>query len=146
MEVISVIVMFIFGNMNDQEHRMTQYVPMESLSSCMKEVRILKKKETDYTKDAFCGPALVELSDDGEILTLHTELPEGAKMVKKEISKEAFKRWTLRSKEKWNNKFFLHVSALEEAGIETLQEGEAVSFDIGENRGKENAINVKKVS
>ena len=41
---------------------------------------------------------------------------------------------------------FLHVSALEEAGIETLQEGEAVSFDIGENRGKENANNVKKVS
>ena len=63
-----------------------------------------KKKETDYTKDAFCGPALVELSDDGEILTLHNELPEGAKMVRKEISKEAFKRWTLRSKEKWNNK------------------------------------------
>ena len=29
---------------------MTQYVPMESLSSCMKEVRILKKKETDYTE------------------------------------------------------------------------------------------------
>ena len=102
--LISVIVMFVFGNMNDQENRMTQYVPMESLSSCMKEVRILKKKETDYTKNAFCGPALVELSDDGEILTLHTELPEGAKMVKREISKEAFKRWTLRSKEKWNNK------------------------------------------
>ena len=95
MEVISVIVMFIFGNMNDQEHRMTQYVPMESLSSCMKEVRILKKKETDYTKDAFCGPALVELSDDGEILTLHTEIPEGAKMVRKkmiqETSLEAYK-------------------------------------------------------
>ena len=104
MEVISVIVMFIFGNMNDQEHRMTQYVPMESLSTYMKEVRILKKKETDYTKNAFCGPALVELSHDGEILTLHNELPEGAKMVKKEINKEAFKRWTLRAKEKWNNK------------------------------------------
>ena len=59
MEVISIIVMFIFGNMNDQEHRKTQYIPMESLSLCMKEVRILKKKETDYTKDAFCGPALV---------------------------------------------------------------------------------------
>ena len=40
---------------------------------------------------------------------------------------------------------FLHVSALEEAGIETLQEGQAVSFEIGENKGKENAINVKKV-
>jgi CspA family cold shock protein len=40
---------------------------------------------------------------------------------------------------------FLHASALEEAGIETLQEGQAVSFEIGENKGKENAINVKKV-
>ena len=41
---------------------------------------------------------------------------------------------------------FLHISALEEAGIDQLQEGEAVSFEIGENRGKENSINVKKVS
>jgi len=104
MEVISVIVMFVFGNMDDSEHRMTQYVPMESLSTCMKEVRILKKKETDYRKDAFCGPALVELSDDGEILTLHTELPEGAKMVRKKISKDVFERWTLSKKEKWNSK------------------------------------------
>jgi len=40
---------------------------------------------------------------------------------------------------------FLHISALEEAGIDTLQEGEAISFEIGENRGKENAINIKKV-
>ena len=40
---------------------------------------------------------------------------------------------------------FLHVSALEEAGIETLQEGQAVSFEIGENKGKENAINIKKI-
>ena len=40
---------------------------------------------------------------------------------------------------------FLHISALEEAGINTLQEGEAVSFEIGENRGKENAINITKI-
>ena len=40
---------------------------------------------------------------------------------------------------------FLHISALEESGIDTLQEGEAVSFEIGENRGKENATSVKKV-
>ena len=40
---------------------------------------------------------------------------------------------------------FLHVSALEEAGIKTLQEGEEIEFEIGENRGKENAINVKKI-
>ena len=40
---------------------------------------------------------------------------------------------------------FLHVSALEQAGIDTLEEGEAVSFEIGENRGKENAINITKL-
>ena len=41
---------------------------------------------------------------------------------------------------------FLHVSALEQAGISTLQEGEEIEFEIGENKGKENAINIKKVA
>ena len=40
---------------------------------------------------------------------------------------------------------FLHVSALEQAGIDTLTEGESVSFEIGENQGKENAINITKI-
>ena len=40
---------------------------------------------------------------------------------------------------------FLHVSALEQAGIDSLEEGEAVSFEIGDNRGKENAINITKI-
>ena len=100
MEVISIIVMFMFFNMNDQKHQMTQYIPMESLSSCMKEVRILKKQQTDYTKDAFCSPAIVEIKD-GEVIALYNNVPEGAKMVKKDISKEAFERWTLKAKEKW---------------------------------------------
>jgi len=40
---------------------------------------------------------------------------------------------------------FLHASALEEAGISTLKEGENIEFEIGENKGKQNAINIKKV-
>ena len=40
---------------------------------------------------------------------------------------------------------FLHVSALEQAGIDTLQEGEEIEFEIGENKGKQNAINIKKM-
>ena len=40
---------------------------------------------------------------------------------------------------------FLHVSALEQSGIDTLEEGEAVSFEIGDNRGRENAINIIKI-
>ena len=101
MEVISVILMFVFGNMNDQETRMTQYIPMESLSSCMKEVRLLKKKQTGYDKDAFCGPGIVEIKD-GEVIALYNEIPTGATMVKKNIDKEAFERWALKAKEKWN--------------------------------------------
>ena len=101
MEVISVILMFVFGNMNDQETRMTQYIPMPSLSSCMKEVRLLKKKNTGYDKDAFCGPGIVEIKD-GEVIALYNEIPAGATMVKKDISKEAFMRWSLKAKEKCN--------------------------------------------
>ena len=40
---------------------------------------------------------------------------------------------------------FVHINALEGSGIDTLNEGDAVSFEIGENRGKENAINIKKI-
>ena len=40
---------------------------------------------------------------------------------------------------------FLHVSALEQSGIDSLEEGEAVSFEIGDNRGRENAINITKI-
>ena len=101
MEIISVILMFVFGNMNDQENRMTQYIPMESLSSCMKEVRLMKKKKTEFVKDAFCGPGIVEIKD-GEVISLYNEIPEGATMVKKDIGKEAFMRWSLKAKEKWD--------------------------------------------
>ena len=72
MEVISVILMFVFGNMNDQATQMTQYIPMKSLSSCMKEVRLLKKKNTGYDKDAFCGPGIVHI-EDGEVIALYNE-------------------------------------------------------------------------
>ena len=100
MEVISVILMFVFGNMNDQESQMTQYIPMESLSSCMKEVRVLKKKNTGYDKDAFCGPAIVEIKDN-KVIKLYNEIPEGAVLVKKKVTKEAFRQWSLEAKKKW---------------------------------------------
>ena len=91
----------MFGNMNDQTTQMTQYIPMKSLSSCMKEVRLLKKKNTGYDKDAFCGPGIVHI-ENGEVIALYNEVPEGAIMVKKNIDKKAFERWTLKAKEKWN--------------------------------------------
>ena len=91
MEVISIIVMFMFGNMNDQATQM---------SSCMKEVRLLKKKSTGYDKDAFCGPAIVEIKDN-KVIKLYNEIPEGAVLVKKQVTKEAFREWSLEAKKKW---------------------------------------------
>ena len=101
MEVISVILMFVFGNMNDQATQMTQYIPMESLSKCMKEVRLMKKKNTEFVKDAFCGPGIVHI-ENGEVIALYNEIPDGAKLVKKDIVAEEFKRWSLRAKAKWD--------------------------------------------
>jgi len=40
---------------------------------------------------------------------------------------------------------FLHLSALEKANISELQIDDEMEFDIGENNGKETAINVKRL-
>ena len=103
MEVISIIVMFMFGNMNDQENQLTQYIPMESLSVCMKEVRAIKKNQTRFSKNAFCGPAIVEIKD-GEVVALHTSIPKEATVVNADIDSETFRRWSIRAKERWNKK------------------------------------------
>jgi CspA family cold shock protein len=39
---------------------------------------------------------------------------------------------------------FLHISALQESGIDSITEGDQVTFDLGDNRGKVTAINVKR--
>jgi|TARA_R100001594_G_scaffold145766_1_gene196322 hypothetical protein len=99
MEVISIIVMFLFGNMNDTEDRLTQYIPMASISECLKEKRLLAR-DTEFKKDAFCGEAIVEIKD-GKVIKLYNEIPEGAVLVDKKVTKEQLKKWTLESKEKW---------------------------------------------
>ena len=39
----------------------------------------------------------------GKMITdIYNEIPESATMVKKKITKEAFERWALRAKEKWD--------------------------------------------
>jgi CspA family cold shock protein len=38
---------------------------------------------------------------------------------------------------------FVHISALERAGISSLNEGQAVSFDVVNERGKDAAANLK---
>ena len=38
---------------------------------------------------------------------------------------------------------FVHISAVEQAGLSSLNEGQHVEFDIENNRGKSSAVNLK---
>ena len=38
---------------------------------------------------------------------------------------------------------FVHISAVERAGLSTLNEGQAVEFELEQNRGKESAVNLR---
>lgn len=40
------------------------------------------------------------------------------------------------------NDVFVHITAVKAAGLENLEEGQRISFDIGENRGKPIAENL----
>lgn len=40
---------------------------------------------------------------------------------------------------------FVHISAVQEAGLNQLNEGQKVSYDLQENRGKESAANLQVV-
>ena len=40
---------------------------------------------------------------------------------------------------------FLHVSALQKAGIDSLEEGEAVTYNLAEERGKQSATDIQKI-
>lgn len=44
-----------------------------------------------------------------------------------------------------SNDVFVHISAVEQAGLKTLNEGQKVEFDLQENRGKQAAANLKEV-
>ena len=40
---------------------------------------------------------------------------------------------------------FVHVSAVEQAGMRTLNEGQKISYEVKPDRGKESAVNLKAV-
>ena len=40
---------------------------------------------------------------------------------------------------------FVHITALQEAGIDRIDEGDKVEFEIVEDRGKNKAENLKKI-
>lgn len=41
---------------------------------------------------------------------------------------------------------FVHISALQQAGIQSLRDGEKVTFDLSNHNGKQSASNLKQVA
>jgi cold shock protein len=41
---------------------------------------------------------------------------------------------------------FVHISALERAGLSTLNEGQKISYELATNKGRTSAVNLKLVS
>ena len=44
-----------------------------------------------------------------------------------------------------SNDVFVHSSALEKAGLQALDEGQKVEYELAENKGKESAVNLSVV-
>ena len=40
---------------------------------------------------------------------------------------------------------FVHISALDKAGLNSLDEGQKVEYELAENKGKESAVNLSVV-
>jgi len=38
---------------------------------------------------------------------------------------------------------FVHITAVQEAGIKFLNDGQRISYDLADNKGKVNAVNLK---
>lgn len=38
---------------------------------------------------------------------------------------------------------FVHISALQEAGLATLQEGQRIEYELASNKGRTSAVNLK---
>jgi CspA family cold shock protein len=49
------------------------------------------------------------------------------------------------SPENGESDVFVHISALEQAGIRNLDQGQRISFEITSNRGKNSAANIKLI-
>jgi CspA family cold shock protein len=41
------------------------------------------------------------------------------------------------------NDVFVHISALQKAGLDRLDDGQSVQYDLEENRGRTSAVNIR---
>ena len=120
-ELILIVVMFVFGDVTDQANNMTQYIPYDKLSECMKDKRsiesgrgtnILQVSGDTKGKKAKCGLKIIEM-EDGKVKNMYNdpdEVPAGSTIVKgntSDVPVSEMINWNMAKKEKFKKKIVL---------------------------------------
>ena len=116
-ELILIVMMFVFGDMQEEANNMTQYIPYDKMSHCLKDARAIKNgrpttntaiAEESKGKRASCGLKIVELVD-GKMITMYgsaDEVPAGTQITKGDTNNVPYsvvKEWITKSKGKWDS-------------------------------------------
>jgi len=116
-EMILIVMMFVFGDMQEEANNMTQYIPYDKMSHCLKDSRAIKNgrptintaiSEDSKGKRASCGLKIVELID-GKMVTMYgtpDDVPAGTQIIKGDTTKVPYsivKEWTTEKKGKWDS-------------------------------------------
>jgi hypothetical protein len=117
-ELILIVVMFVFGDVTDQTNSMTQYIPYDKLSECMKDKRliesgrgtkILQVSGDTKGKKAKCGLKIIEM-EDGKVKNMYNDpdkVPAGSTVVKgttKDVPVDEMIDWNYSKKDKFEKK------------------------------------------
>ena len=116
-EMILIVMMFVFGDMQEEANNMTQYVPYDKMSHCLKDARAIKSgrptintaiSEESKGKRASCGLKIVELVD-GKMITMYNsadDVPAGTQITKGDTNNVPYsvvQEWITESKGKWDS-------------------------------------------
>ena len=109
--------MFVFGDMQEEANKMTQYIPYDKMSHCLKDARAIKNgrptsntaiSEESKGKRASCGLKIVELVD-GKMVTMYAtadDVPAGTQITKGDTNNVPYsvvKEWITETKGKWES-------------------------------------------
>ena len=116
-ELILIVMMFVFGDMQEEANNMTQYIPYDKMSHCLKDSRAIKNgrptintaiSEESKGKRASCGLKIVELLD-GKMVTMYNtpdDVPAGTQIMKGDTNNVPYsvvQEWTTEKKGKWES-------------------------------------------
>ena len=116
-ELILIVMMFVFGDMQEEANNMTQYIPYDKMSHCLKDSRAINNgrptintaiSEESKGKRASCGLKIVELLD-GKMVTMYNtpdDVPAGTQIMKGDTNNVPYsvvQEWTTEKKGKWES-------------------------------------------